>query len=847
VRPSRVGIEEEAHFPAWAESIPELVWISTPSGRLSYLNERWTTYTGLPYEQLQHRFTELVLHADDVAPMWHAWEAAIASLRPYEIEYRLRAADGSYRWFKAHAAPVYTPDGTCREWIGTATDIDDQRRTADNLRFVLDCANTLASAADVPSVCANLARLATDRFADWCIVALDDGEGRYTAPAIAHRDPDRLRFVESYRDRNPVRSNTGISRVIETNEPILMPTVDPADVEAAAIDDEHREVLASLRMSSAMIVPIAPPNGAAIGALAVFSSNSARRFDEAALSVAQSVARQAGIAILRARALANERHTSALLRFLAKAARHLSETFDVGTAIASVLDLSTRHLADFAYVWNVTNGALRVAAAAARHDIHAEALQRIVGERPLRPAAEAIVLEALRGGVPYTPEHLQRGTISREMIYDYAFEPFSMLSESTLLAVPIRLHGEPAGALVFGRAGNDRPFTSIEREILSDLSRHVALAYAQAELFERERRISTELQRAMLPRIEMLPNVPGIRFDVVYRPSSQGSAIGGDWYDAFTLPDGTIVISVGDVTGRGLGAAGLMGKLRQALGVVPLYERDPARMLDAVDLLLRQRGSTAIATAFMALIDPSHRTITFANAGHPYPLLRRGNDVVELAAHGLPLGLRDHARGESVTMPLGDARLLVLFTDGLTEATRDVVAGERRLHGVVESDAVLYVKSPARMICDACLPEASLDDAAVLVLQFTEHPQWTFDAENARAAHDARADFVAYLTHNGAIGDLAGAEIIFGELIGNVVRHAPGPIEVQLEWSGAQPALHVTDRGPGFDRAPALPDDVLKESGRGLFIVDALGGGLRVEHVPGYGTHIATPLPVHRS
>jgi anti-sigma regulatory factor (Ser/Thr protein kinase) len=158
------------------------------------------------------------------------------------------------------------------------------------------------------------------------------------------------------------------------------------------------------------------------------------------------------------------------------------------------------------------------------------------------------------------------------------------------------------------------------------------------------------------------------------------------------------------------------------------------------------------------------------------------------------------------------------------------------------SEAISFVRNPAEFLCDACLPPDAQDDTAALTVQFGERTSWAFDAENAQAAHDARRELVRYLRSRAPDADVAAAELVFGELVGNVVRHAPGPIEVQVEWTGTQPVLHVIDRGRGFLRDPRLPQDVLSESGRGLFIVAQLTDGLRVERIAGYGNHVAAVL-----
>jgi anti-sigma regulatory factor (Ser/Thr protein kinase) len=431
-------------------------------------------------------------------------------------------------------------------------------------------------------------------------------------------------------------------------------------------------------------------------------------------------------------------------------------------------------------------------------------------------------------------------------MWEYLAADVRTLNIHSAITIPLYSRGETLGALVACWCDSPREYTEADLPLFADLGRRLSIAIEHVTALDRERRIAVSLQQALLPSAEMLPEHPDLTFNAEYRPSSHEAEVGGDWYDAVTLPDGSIMVSTGDVTGRGLEAAGLMGKLRQAINMTSMYEPDPARILDAVDFQLRSRRSQAIATAFVGFIDPQQETMRYANAGHPAPLLRRNGTLSELHTGGLPLGLRDSAEPEQTrTVTLKDAKLLALYTDGLVEGTRDLAFGERRLRSIVLSDAILYVRNPARLLCDACLPFEAQDDTAVLTVLFGERTHWSFDAENAQAAHDARAQFVAALRERApAQSDIGAAELVFGELIGNVVRHAPGPIDVQLDWSGVHPVLHVTDRGKGFIRDPALPADVLSESGRGLYIIAQLTGNVRIERIPGYGNHVAVVLRI---
>jgi phosphoserine phosphatase RsbU/P len=167
----------------------------------------------------------------------------------------------------------------------------------------------------------------------------------------------------------------------------------------------------------------------------------------------------------------------------------------------------------------------------------------------------------------------------------------------------------------------------------------------------------------------------------IYIPAAAEERVGGDWYDAFDVDDHHVLVTIGDVTGHGLGASIIMGKLRHALNVVAMYESDPVRIIDVAEEIVLRRYPEAVATAFVAVIDTHAQTITYANAGHPYPIVRRRDGTIsELVCGGLPIGLRSMASSARFRAEqLDDVALLVFFTDGLTEGMRDPIDGQRRL------------------------------------------------------------------------------------------------------------------------------------------------------------------------
>jgi anti-sigma regulatory factor (Ser/Thr protein kinase) len=221
------------------------------------------------------------------------------------------------------------------------------------------------------------------------------------------------------------------------------------------------------------------------------------------------------------------------------------------------------------------------------------------------------------------------------------------------------------------------------------------------------------------------------------------------------------------------------------------------------------------------------------------------------------LGLR--VRGEiATTTPLPRSGLLIFYSDGLIEADRDVVRGYKRLRAALARPEIANSSSPAGALYRAMLKRGVNDDVVVLALRL-EAPEtdaydgngegarrWTFDSKDAARAHAARRSFVEILRDAGLRQkQLDAAELVFGELLGNVVRFAPGPVEIVVDWTrGTAPVLHVLDRGPGFTFMPKLPLDPLSERGRGIYIAWSLAEELNVTLRHGGGAHARAVLAI---
>jgi anti-sigma regulatory factor (Ser/Thr protein kinase) len=266
-------------------------------------------------------------------------------------------------------------------------------------------------------------------------------------------------------------------------------------------------------------------------------------------------------------------------------------------------------------------------------------------------------------------------------------------------------------------------------------------------------------------------------------------------------------------------------------------------MLEAADRALRTDIPDSFATAFVGVIDPIAETISYKSAGHPAALLERPDgSIEELRFGGLPLGIRDADRQPPSVLALAVGSVLHLYTDGLTESTRDMLAGEQRLRSAVAATHGSDPAQRAAAIHGAVLVDGSHDDVAILTVTLVprcDRMRWVFDARDRAGTMRVRDDVLTRL-------DLAqrapalhhAAELILAEVVGNLARYAPREVEAVLERDDGRHVLHVRDNGPGFEFLPKLPPDLYSESGRGLFLISALAADFNVTRRPGKGSHM---------
>jgi sigma-B regulation protein RsbU (phosphoserine phosphatase) len=306
--------------------------------------------------------------------------------------------------------------------------------------------------------------------------------------------------------------------------------------------------------------------------------------------------------------------------------------------------------------------------------------------------------------------------------------PYYSVSEKTTrteLDIPLKIRGRVIG--VFNAQHSEvNAFSKSQRDLLEALAADIAIAIENARLFRQERsareRLEYEQSEARRVQIALLPGAVCERNGF----SVQGTclpigAVGGDWYDYFPLDNRRVGIVLGDVAGKGMPAALLMAATRSSLRQQAKRETRPAEVMSRLNDILREdfpQGS--YVTMIYAVLDVENGTLTFSNAGHPWPLVATGREAEFLeTSMGLPLGIRSCAFDERV-VDLTAAPAVLFYSDGLIEApdSQGEDFGTSRLRETFLADAI----TPEGLIESVrafAFPNPLIDDATALLIRAT--------------------------------------------------------------------------------------------------------------------------------
>ncbi|MFI5805958.1 SpoIIE family protein phosphatase [Streptomyces sp. NPDC051561] len=253
----------------------------------------------------------------------------------------------------------------------------------------------------------------------------------------------------------------------------------------------------------------------------------------------------------------------------------------------------------------------------------------------------------------------------------------SLVDAVDVLVVPLRLRAETLGALTLVRTAGSPPFNEADRVLSDEVARRTALGLDNSRLHAAQADIAVTLQQALLTD---LPPVPGLELAAYYQPAQQAAEVGGDWYDAFLLPDGDLAVVIGDVTGHDIQAASRMSELRNMLRALAVDrpEETPGQILQRLDTTQAHLTLADSATVILARLHQATDgtwELSWSVAGHPPPLLlTAGRTSTYLGGpHAMLLGLRPTMERPTARMALPPHTTLLLYTDGLVESRTQII------------------------------------------------------------------------------------------------------------------------------------------------------------------------------
>jgi PAS domain S-box-containing protein len=511
-------------------------------------------------------------------------------------------------------------------------------------------------------------------------------------------------------ERMPLDAELPIAEVVRTGEPLWVGSGAELRSRFPALGD------APLEYASLAIVPLAvggPPFGAV--ALSFTEAHDFRRGERAFML---ATVQQAAYAFERTWLFEAERRRREQLDFLVEASEVLSSSLDVDETLERLAFLAVPTIADWCSIDLAADdeGIRNVAVAHADPDRLAIA-DRFRERYPPDPQDPRGAPNVIRTGkselyATITDELLVASAVDEEhlrMIRD--------LGMTSLMVVPLAARGRTLGAMTLVAAESGRHYSDADLGLAEELARHAALAVDNAALYHREHDAAVTLQRALLPA--QLPSMAEVEIAASYLPAGPGLEVGGDWYDVVETAAGLAVV-VGDVAGRGLPAATIMGRLRTGLRAYVLEGYPPVAAIERLNGLMDDFAEASMATVVHLALDPARGRAEYVRAGHPPPLVRDPSGAVrQLEDRGSPpLGVFHDVRFRSDELTLEPGSTILLYTDGLIERPGEgITVGLERLKAAFAACRG-GAEETVEGVIDRLGAPTLADDVAVVALRF---------------------------------------------------------------------------------------------------------------------------------
>jgi len=636
-----------------------------------------------------------------------------------------------------------------------------------------------------------------------------------------------------YRDDLAVPRGTGlINAVIRENRPLRLTG---SQLLSHPEYQVMRDAPGHPPLPDYLAAPLIGRDGGNVGLIQLSHKKDGSPFTAEDEAILVQLAQMASSTVARLEAFEGERQArreaeqAALLRgVLSDASAVFAESFDpraIGAALVQLVvprlaTVSVLHLVDDAgnLVLDACDAADPDRLARARAFFGAEP---VPSDTPYGPAA------VLRTGRPQMIGVLPPEVLASVTSSDARAAELGRVLDAHTMSLPLMARGRALGVLSLSR---EQAYEQGDLDHALDLARRAALALDNASRYAFERDVAVTLQHSLLPRA--LTGREGLTAAARYLPGARGTRVGGDWYDVLEV-DGKVVLVVGDVMGRGIEAAAVMGQLRATVRAYALEGHPPAEVLTRLDRVVLMLTGLHFSTCLVAVLDPKSRVLTVACAGHLPPIVATsggGASVLEVEP-GLPLGV---GGGDFVqqSVQLAPGALVLLYTDGLVE-TRDASLqdGIDRLVDALTEPVDSAEQACARVLETQGMDGHQDDDTAVLAVLLdpagpdeagdgTAEPLEVVLTGQPQSAGSARSALRELLAPYQLDADAA--LLMVSELVGNAVRYAGGgEIVVRARLSDGRLRVEVVDGSAVVPPQP-VPPVLDAEGGRGLLLVEAL-------------------------
>ena len=570
----------------------------------------------------------------------------------------------------------------CAQALERSRLYEAERSSRENLEFLAETSRVLGSSLDYRKTLSQVAQLAVPRMADWCVIDLiDEQPGLPKQLTVAHADPERAAMARELRRRYPPREGEGSARVITTGEPEIYQRIDDDMLRSSAQDEEHLELLRSLELRSAMVIPLRA-RGRIFGAITYVSSKPGKEYGPEDLVLAEDMAHRAAMAVDNARLFQEAQQAAERHRSLIQSVDAIVWEGDADTLRFTFVSQRARAMLGYPLSrWTSDPDFWS-------ERVHADDRERVM----------QLYEAALETGQDQEIEYRAIAADGRELwLRDFVH-------------VTKDVNGKPRAL----------------RGLTVDISGRKVVEMRLQESNARFAYLARTLQQSLLP--PKLPTIPGIDMAARYRAAGKGNEVGGDFYDLFDTEAGEWAAVMGDVRGKGAKAAALTGLARHTIRAAAMQGLDPEAVLSTLNAALRRHEeaeeSAQFCTVTYALIKESSEAarVRIVSGGHPLPLvLRADGKVEEVGVPGMLLGVVPDPELQEAEVVLNSGDSIMLYTDGVTDGRREgELFGEQRLQAVLGSCIGMTAEEIAdlveRSVVDFWSDEA-LDDIAILVLK----------------------------------------------------------------------------------------------------------------------------------